>query len=131
MAIHFTVFPDLNLLLSEFEGVVNPVELLAWYEALRSHDEFRTDIRQLADFRRNVPEAWTADEMKRVLEMEPFGEGARRAFVGPSDVVFGLARMYASFSDTLGRGGNIEAFRDMDEALEWLGVDPTQVPGLA
>jgi hypothetical protein len=40
------------------------------------------------------------------------------AIVAPTDVVFGLARMFQMMSE--GRGNHIEVFRGMDDALAWL-----------
>lgn len=123
MPIAYEIDAERGLLRSAFPGTVSPDELLAWYAELRAHPDFRPDLAQIADFRDSVPATWTVEDMRRVVLEEPFGPEARRAFVGPGDLVFGLARMYSSFADTEGQGGRIAVFRTVGEAWEWLGLD--------
>jgi len=124
MPVLFKIDPDRGLLRSSFPGVVSPAELMAWYAELRSHPDFSDDLRQIADFTENTPQDWTTNDMRMVVGEEPFGSGARRAFVGPTDLVFGLARMYSSFAETEGQGGTIAVFRTIEEAQTWLDEFP-------
>jgi hypothetical protein len=48
-------------------------------------------------------------------------EGGRLAIVAPSDLAFGLARMYTVAAEPLPL--EARAFRDRHDALAWLGVD--------
>jgi hypothetical protein len=56
-----------------------------------------------------------------MVRLNPFWAGARRALVVTSDVVFGMARMYQILRDE--SPDELEIFREMDGALQWLGVD--------
>jgi hypothetical protein len=47
-----------------------------------------------------------------------FRLGARRAIVAPTDFLFGMARMYASYAER--SGGQIHVFRDREAAEAWL-----------
>ena len=47
-----------------------------------------------------------------------FADGTRRAIVASSDVAFGMARMFASFSERSGQ--EVRVFRDMQLAEAWL-----------
>jgi len=62
----------------------------------------------------------TASGVREMTGLNPFGAGARRALAVSSDVAYGMARMYQIMrSDAQ---DEVEVFRDIDSALEWLGV---------
>ena len=56
----------------------------------------------------------------RALVAEPLvlAPDSRRAVVVPSDLGFGMARMYEMLRED--RGGVTRAFRDFDEARRWV-----------
>ena len=43
---------------------------------------------------------------------------SRRAIVAPSDLGFGMARMYGALREE--SGGGVRVFRDLDEARRWV-----------
>ena len=52
------------------------------------------------------------------------GFGSKLAVVAPSDVAFGLARMYQTYREMDGRGTKeVGVFRSHSEALAFLGID--------
>jgi hypothetical protein len=51
--------------------------------------------------------------------------GQRRAIVTATDEQFGLARLFASYAETV--GGIVEVFRSWTAAVMWLDTDPTPV----
>jgi len=86
-------------------------------------DEYRARMVSLAGFDPGTPVVvdWTrvdqsalTAELVRERARTPWPVSSRIAFYAPSDVLYGLARMYA-----LQAQQPIEAFRDCREALEW------------
>ena len=59
-----------------------------------------------------------ADTIQATARDQFFSPGVRRAFVTSSDAVFGMARMFATISESAGQ--TIEVFRDMNAAEKWL-----------
>ena len=53
---------------------------------------------------------------------QPRVQGGRLAVVVSSDLVYGLGRVYTTIASEIGRPA--EVFRDVDEALDWLGDGP-------
>jgi hypothetical protein len=129
MPIVYDIDAERGLLRASFSGAISPAELLAWYGDLRAHPDFRDDLKEIADFTLTENQGWTTDEMKAVVSQEVFGPGAYRAFVGPTDLVYGLSRMYASFAKTEGQGGTIEVFRTVEDAQAWIDSLPAEDPG--
>ncbi|BBO74755.1 hypothetical protein DSCW_21720 [Desulfosarcina widdelii] len=61
------------------------------------------------------------DAAKSLSDMRP---GGKSAFVGSSDLLYGLARMYASLAEVKRHPIANRAFRSNKEALAWLnGID--------
>ncbi len=127
MPISYDIDAATGVLSSVFTGKVPPGEILDWYDELQGHPDFRPDLIQIAEFRMSEAD-WTPEEMKEVVTREPFGPGARRAFVGPVDLIYGLARMYSTFAETMGQGGQIEVFRTMEDARAWIDTLPKAPP---
>ena len=61
----------------------------------------------------------SADDLIQLASMDPFEEGARRAFVAPSDLLFGTCRMFQSFSNK----NTTRVFRTAPEAMNWISKD--------
>jgi hypothetical protein len=72
------------------------------------------DLRQASG--RNVTSAGVRELVERPLV---FSAASRRAVVVPSDLGFGMARMYELLRENRG-GGATQVFRDFDQARRWL-----------
>jgi hypothetical protein len=96
-------------------------ELLAHVRALTVDPRFAQHFRQLADLR-DVTEVQqvTAATIREMVRLNPFWAVARRALVVTSDEVFGWARMYQLLRDEW--PDELLIFRDVDDALQWLGI---------
>jgi hypothetical protein len=88
---------------------------------LENVPEIRPDFSLLIDLRQaqgsGVSSAGVRALAERPLVLSP---GSRRAVVVPSDLGFGMARMYELLSED--RGGGTRVFRDYGEARRWLEV---------
>jgi hypothetical protein len=87
---------------------------------LRADPRFQPDFRQLVVGTEIGDLRATREGLTLLARLNPFGAGARRAWVVATDVSFGLARMYE-----LLRGESADTlmiFRDQAAALEWLGA---------
>jgi len=107
-------------------GVVRNEALTAHSRALRADPRFQPDFRQLQDFLSVERTEITAAGLRELASLNPFGAGARRAVVVPSDELFGLARMHELLRQP-GRD-ELQVFREIAPALEWLGLPPGWTP---
>jgi len=120
MPFAFTIDTSRRLVLSRGWGVLNDRELVAHVRALAQDPRFRPDLHQLCDFIDVTDVRVTAAGVREMTGLKPFGAGARRAFAVSSDVAYGMARMYQIMREDA--PDEVEVFRDIDAALEWLGV---------
>ena len=101
-------------------GVLTSEDLVKHYRALGADPAFDPTFSQLGDLR----EVTAYDVDTRVLSSQAlvatFAPSARRALVAPSDVGFGLSRMYGSYAQSASQ--NLQVFRAMREAEQWLGL---------
>lgn len=116
----YTVDLTRSLVLSRGWGVLTDRDLLAHVRALTIDSRFAPHFRQLADLRDVMDVQFTPSTIKEMVRLNPFGAGARRAFVVTSDELFGMARMYQLLTDE--SPDELQIFRKADHALQWLGI---------
>jgi hypothetical protein len=74
----------------------------------------------------NPVDPFNAMDMDRIAELAKTNLNFREqpdgktAFVATSDFIFGLARMYTTYLELQGPSHDIQVFRSLDEAHEWL-----------
>ena len=128
MAATVFIYPKLNLLHSQYSGVVTGVDLRENMKSIQQHPEFRPGLIRLVDlsavraFDYNVSEAVTLSE--EVGQHYRDDERIRCAYLAPSSLAFGMARMFESLLSQHTRM-DIGVFRTEDGARQFLEVfDP-------
>jgi hypothetical protein len=87
--------------------------------ALRAADEVPQEFALLVDLRQASGARVTAVGVRGLVAQAPvLSPTSRRAVVVPTDLGFGMARMYEMLRQD-GAGG-MRAFRDFDEARRWV-----------
>jgi hypothetical protein len=101
----------------------------AWnqIQQLQADPGFSPEYRQLLDFRTVSSVVLTPAEIKHLAEVPLFAPSAKRAFVSPTPLLYGLARMYAAQREIQGDTG-IGVFHTLDEAMVWLGLQDAPRP---
>jgi len=111
-----------GLVFSRAWGVLTDGELHWHAETLAADPRFNPGFRQIASFL-DVSDMRVSPEGVRTLaQMNPFRRDSRRAVVVPSDVIFGLTRMFEAHINA--DQDQFRAFRSLGPAFEWVGVDP-------
>ena len=119
MALAYVVDTGRSLVLSRGFGILTDADLIAHVRALRIDAAFRADMCQLADFRDVTKIAISPVGVRDLGALNPWGQGARRAVVVASDYAYGMARMYQMIREP--SQDELEIFRGLDHALDWLG----------
>lgn len=116
----YVVDESRSLILSRAWGVLTDQELRTHLTAFSNDPRFRPNFHQLADFREVTDLAVTSSGVRYLARESPFTGGSRRALVVSSDAAFGLGRMFQILDDE--SAPEVEVFRDLDDALAWLGL---------
>jgi hypothetical protein len=109
-----------QVVFTTFSGEVHEAEVRAMLMRMVDDPAFNPDFSELLDLSAVTDFRISGEELKGISEIDPFSARARRAFVSPADLLFGVSRMYEGI-----KGGqhNIATFRGMVEARHWLELD--------
>jgi hypothetical protein len=133
MPITYQIRTDEKLLIFSHSGVVKDDEFLSFYKTLYEDNRFDKSFNTLVDLRRAesvVRSAAALNAFAEYVQQQYANITARPkvAVVAPKDVSFGLARMYAAFSETV--PWEFIVFRDAGAALAWLGLPESMIDDL-
>jgi hypothetical protein len=115
----FSIDVQNKMVHSKATGVLNRADLQAYMDQLSGHPDFRPEFNQIADFRQVRDIALSNDEIRELAGRRIFAPKSRRAFLVADQLVFGLARMFATLREIGGEQG-IRVFTDAKEARSWV-----------
>ena len=95
-------------------------DLRQHYDRLRADGRFDPAYRQLIDVREVETFSLTSAVMLGTALAHVFSSGTPRAIVVANDLQFGLARIFAAYSEADGQ--IVQVFREPSAAREWLGL---------
>jgi hypothetical protein len=121
--IAFSIDADARRRVATFTGRIGDRELFDAYASLVNEPDYDPSLDDLIDLRGVTHMGVTGTGLHRLIAMydqrESDGYRTRAAIVAPTDVLYGVARMFQAL-----RGDDtpeeIEVFRSMDAALRWL-----------
>ena len=100
------------------EGVVNDEDLLERQRIVAADPDFDPSLSQLADFSGATEILVSSEGVRALAEANLYSPESKRAFVAPSDLQYGIARMFQILRDD--RPETIQIFRTREEAVAWL-----------
>ena len=110
-----------KLVLSKAIGVLTAAEMFAHDASLHADPLFQPYYSNLADFSEATDVQATGMEIRRLADESPFRSGARRAFVVPAPLLYGVARMFQIFTEE--HGVDMQLFDEVALASRWLGIE--------
>ena len=122
--IKFEIDLSRGLRRATFSGVITESILLQTYNQLLSDQGYDPTLNDLVDMRDIERLEISAEGVRKLVSIfsNPGMVAANRlAIVAPMSHVFGLSRMYEIMSSETSE--QIEVFRDLKEAEEWLGIE--------
>ena len=102
-------------------GDLNRAEVLKAALELSADPRLLPGFSELIDLREASATSISAEDV-RAIASAPLDPAARRAFVVPDDLMFGLARMFATLRELEQVPEDINVFRKIEEAETWLGL---------
>ena len=105
------------------KGEIADEDLVELYRRIRLHDSVEPISSLLIDLREAKGSNITSAGVRELARLPSLlAPESRRAVVVPSSLGFGMVRMYDLWRG--GESGSFRAFRDFDEAREWLSPGP-------
>jgi hypothetical protein len=102
-------------------GDLNRAEVLKAALELSADPRLLPGFSELIDLREASATSISAEDV-RAIASAPLDPAARRAFVVPDDLMFGLARMFATLRELEQVPEDINVFRKIEEAETWLNL---------
>ena len=118
MGMSYTIDRERRLVRSRGWGVVSSRDLQELTSRILADRAFDSALRSLADLSEVTAVAVDMMVMAETAWMPLYVPGTRRAIVATGDVVYGLARTFASIA--VQAGHDVRVFREMREAEAWL-----------
>ena len=88
---------------------------------LMEDPEFTADMSLLFDMHAVKEFEIAPSEFEQIAADSVMSKTSMRAYVTPTDDVFGMLRIFASYSNA--EAERFQIFRDMGQARRWLGID--------
>ena len=98
-------------------GKFTSAELFEHYHLIAADPDFEPTFSQVGDLRDVEEFDMGSSAVEAAADLGVFSTTSRRALVVAHDLQYGIARMYATFSELAGQ--NMKVFRDYDAALKW------------
>jgi hypothetical protein len=123
MPITFHFKPEAKLIICVHTGKVQDDEFMMRYKSIFEEKMFTPGTNLLIDLRQTDSSPRSSEGLRRFADFAKSklaGAGMRPkvAVVAPTDLSFGLARMYEAFADSI--PWDFVMFRAVDAALAWL-----------
>jgi hypothetical protein len=127
MPIEYRIDHERRLVIAEGSGTLTDQEVFGYQREVWSRTEV-AGYDELVDMSRVEKIALPSNERMQELArlsagMDPPSSSSRLAVVAPTDLAYGLGRMYEAYRGLENRSTKqVEVFRSMDEALAYLGT---------
>lgn len=127
MPCEFLIDTERRLVISRGTGSFRFDDFVKHMAILAPDPRFRPEFDHLVDGRGFEQFDVSAAQVQAMGSQSLFAPGSRRAFVVSSDHQFGLGRMFAAYRE-MKLNQTTMVFRDMRDALAWLGLPPDYDP---
>lgn len=119
MPAFYKIDKERRLVLSSAYGVFRRTDSVAHREKLLKDPDFDPSYSQIADFTQVTKFELSAEDIHELAQESVFSRQSRRALIVPSDVAYGLGRMFGTLRESQGEM-EIGVFRSLAEALDWV-----------
>ena len=126
-------FIEEGLVWVKISDTVTFAQMVAYLESLSADARYRSPMNKLVDFRKCRDYALTREEAEKFArlnrELSSVFTNEKCAMVAPGDLEYGMSRVHEMY--TTGSGLDIAVFRQLKDALTWLGIeaDPFMMDG--
>jgi hypothetical protein len=122
MPFDYVVYKAHRLVISTASGLVTWEEIKARQDQTKTDPDFNPEFDQIVDLRSATRIALSGDQTRYLASRRIFSSRSRRAFVAPNPSVFGVGRMWETYSEFSNNPTEVRVFRDLPSALEWIGL---------
>ena len=119
MAAEYSIDVKARLVVTILAGIISRDQLLAHMAKLGNDPDFSPTFAELVSVTKGAHINLSYSEIRNMVAADPFSTQSKRAFVVRSPSNYGMIRM---FQVARGEEGNVEIFKNPEDAYRWLGV---------
>lgn len=123
MPFDYVVYKGHRLVISTASGLVTWEEIKARQDQTKTDPAFNPEFDQIVDLRSATRVELSGDQIRFLAGRRIFSFRSRRAFVAPNPSVFGIGRMWESYTEFSQNPNEVRVFPDLPSALKWLGLE--------
>jgi hypothetical protein len=120
MGMSYTIDQGRRIVLARAWGVISTQDVQDVSSRILADPAFHSTYSSLTDLSDVTDVTVDRKVLAATASVPLFEDSARRAFVAPSDIAFGMARMFATLAERSGR--EVRVFRELHLAEAWLGL---------
>ena len=125
MTVEYSFIEEWKLVWVNISETVTFEQMTAYLKSLSRDPRYRPPMNKLVDFRECRDYALTREEAEKFAglnrELSTVFSNEKCAIVAPGDLEYGMSRVHEMY--TTGSGLEITVFRQLQDALDWLGID--------
>jgi hypothetical protein len=118
----YVVYKKHRLVVSTGTGRVTYDEIKARQDQTKGDPDFNSDFNQIVDLRAATTVDLTVDQARELASRNIFSPTSRRAFIATTPAVFGMGRMWESYTEIAQKTSQIRIFSNLLSAIDWLGL---------
>jgi hypothetical protein len=118
----YVVYKKHRLVVSTGTGRVTYDEIKARQDQTKGDPDFNSDFNQIVDLRAATTVDLTVDQARELASRNIFSPTSRRAFIATTPAVFGMGRMWESYTAIAQKTSQIRIFSNLLSAIDWLGL---------
>jgi hypothetical protein len=129
MTVEYSFFEELKLVWVKISDSVTFDQMVANLKSLSRDPRYRPPMNKVVDLRKCRDYALSRQEAENFAglnrELSTAFADEKCAIVAPGDLEYGMSRVHEMY--TTGSGLDITVFRQLQDALDWLGIDADRV----
>jgi len=123
----YVVYKKHRLVVGTGTGRVTYDEIKARRDQTKGDPDFnsdfnQSDFNQIVDLRAATTVDLTVDQARELASRNIFSPTSRRAFIATTPAVFGMGRMWESYTEIAQKTSQIRIFSNLLSAIDWLGL---------
>ena len=130
MPFNYVVRKEHRLVISTGSGLVTWKEIKARQDQTQIDPDFNPEYNQIVDLRSVTDFDMSTEQTRLLARRRIFSPNSKRAFIATSPSVFGMGRMWETYTEFSENPSQIRVFYDVASALRWLGVDSSVLPNV-
>jgi hypothetical protein len=123
MPARYVIDKERRLVISTAWGRLSLTDIQAHRDQLLSDPDFDPGYNQLVDATAVTDFEPTTAEIRSLAQRRIFSGTSRRALVGSSTLIYGVARVFQVHHEFSGTPSQVTVFYNMAAALRWLGAE--------